>query len=203
MIEKIKKILQIPLVYELHNWVFGAEKIRKIIVANHIKEFKGKKILDIGCGTANMLSYLADSEYIGFDMYEPYIEYAKKKFGNKGKFFSQSVSEATLQEYNNFDIVIAIGILHHLNDEEAIKLFEIGQKALKSGGKLITLDPCYTDEQSNLARWLISKDRGKAIRTKDEYNILAKKVFTHVEPYIYNNLINIPYTHILLECKKQ
>lgn len=202
MIDKIKKSLQIPAVYDLHNWLFGAKKIRSIIVKNHIEEFKGKKILDIGCGTANMLSYLGDSEYIGFDIHKPYIEYARRKYGKKGKFFTQSVSETTLREYDNFDIVISIGILHHLNDEEAIKLFKIAEKSLKSGGRLITLDPCYTKNQSRLARWFISKDRGKAIRTDTEYCSLAQKVFRDVEFYIYNNIINIPYTHILIKCDK-
>lgn len=198
----IRTLLEHPFVYDFHNWLVGADNLRKTIVKKHIGEAKGKKILDIGCGSANMLPFLAGCDYTGFDTHEPYIEHAKKMYGDKGKFFAFSVNMATVQEFNDFDIVLAVGILHHLDDKEAKELFEIAHKALKKGGKLITVDPCYTPNQSKSAKSLISKDRGQMVRTEEAYKKIATLVFSDVKSAIYDNLLRIPYTHIIMECVK-
>lgn len=39
-----------------------------------------------------------------------------------------------------FDIVLVVGVLHHLDDTEALQLCQLAQAGLKSGGTLITLD---------------------------------------------------------------
>jgi cyclopropane fatty-acyl-phospholipid synthase-like methyltransferase len=52
-----------------------------------------------------------------------------------------------------FDRVTALGVVHHLDDTEANKLFSIAHKALKHGGKLITMDGVLIDGQSETARF--------------------------------------------------
>jgi hypothetical protein len=84
-----------------------------------------------------------------------------------------------------------------LNEEEAIALFEVAKSVLKPGGRLITFDGCYREGQSRIARFILSQDRGRFVRTKEEYERLAKRVFSQVQLDIYDDLARIPYTHII------
>lgn len=155
-------------------------------------------MLDIGCGTASILQFLPDIKYTGFDMSRQYIDYAKKKYGDRGVFFCRKIGTEIINEFStSFDIVLAKGILHHLNDEEAIALFEVAKSVLKPGGRLITFDGCYREGQSRIARFILSQDRGRFVRTKEEHERLAKRVFSQVQLDIYDDLARIPYTHII------
>ena len=58
--------------------------------------------------------------------------------GDRGEFACQRVSDATLAHGPGFDVVIASGIVHHLEDDEALQLFRLSLAALKPGGRLIT-----------------------------------------------------------------
>jgi SAM-dependent methyltransferase len=171
-------------------------------VKEYIRPKEGDKILDIGCGTADILAYLPSVEYVGLDMNEAYINYAKKRFGHKGIFLATKVDGKAINEFSlyDFEIVLATGLLHHLDDDEALRLFELASSALKPGGRLITLDGCYVKGQSWLASLILSKDRGKYVRTKDKYLSLSSKVFTNIQVSIHYDLIRIPYTHIIMEC---
>jgi SAM-dependent methyltransferase len=135
-------------------------------------------------------------------MNQAYIDYAKKRFGNRGKFLNQRVREGIVNELSlfDFDRVLAKGVLHHLNDDEAIQLFELARSALKHGGRLITFDGCYVKGQPWLTRLILSKDRGKYVRTKDEYLSLASNLFKDIQVSIHHDLIRIPYTHIIMDC---
>ncbi|OQW90969.1 MAG: hypothetical protein BWK78_05800, partial [Thiotrichaceae bacterium IS1] len=83
---------------------------------------------------------------------------------------------------------------------EALQLFRLAQSALKPEGRLITLDGVYTNDQSRLARWIISKDRGQFVRTEEGYSLLARQVFSNNQIVIRHDLLWIPYTHIIMEC---
>ena len=73
------------------------------------------------------------------------------------RFVCQSVGEViTLAERDYFDIVLALGVLHHLDDDEALTLFQIARDAMKPGGRLVTIDGVWTDDQSHIAKYLLS-----------------------------------------------
>ncbi len=194
-------ILKFPRIYNLFSRIVGI-KVFSVYVDKYIRPKKGNKILDIGCGTAEILYYLPKVEYVGLDMNQAYIDYAKKRFGNRGKFLNQRVREGIVNELSlfDFDRVLAKGVLHHLNDDEAIQLFELARSALKHGGRLITFDGCYVKGQPWLTRLILSKDRGKYVRTKDEYLSLASNLFKDIQVSIHHDLIRIPYTHIIMDC---
>jgi hypothetical protein len=90
--------------------------------------------------------------------------------------------------------------VHHLDDQEARQLFQIAFDALKSGGKLITFDGVFTNDQSAAARWLLIRDRGEYVRNEGEYVKIASQVFVNVKATIRRDLLRIPYTHLILEC---
>jgi cyclopropane fatty-acyl-phospholipid synthase-like methyltransferase len=159
----------------------------------------GCRILEIGCGPGTIAGYLPDSEYVGFDVSSKYIEMAKKRFP-QAQFVCARVSQFSLAKHQSFDVVLALGILHHLDDREARQLFQIAYDALESGGKLITFDGVWTNDQSPVARWLLARDRGEYVRKEEEYVRIASQVFVSVRASVRHDLIRIPYSHLILEC---
>ena len=198
----IRHIMAYPTLYSNITLLLRGRKKTQKFVDQFIRPRKGDKILDIGCGTGDLLHFVSDVEYYGFDLDPTYIEMAKKQFGNRGKFFCKPVSRDAFSGTEEFDIISAMGILHHLNDDEAHQLFELAYHLLKPGGRLITYDGCYIKGQSPVAMVFLGMDRGKFVREKSAYEDLARAVFTKVSTYIRHDLLNIPYTIIILECKK-
>lgn len=201
---KFNSILEQPVVYKLFSALVGAQNSQSTFVNQYVRPAAGSRILDIGCGPGNILDHLPQVDYFGFDFNPSYIESATRRYGHRGQFFCQRVSEARvfLEQPESFDIVLAIGILHHLDDTEATRLFEIAKRALKKGGRLVTFDGCYVDDQSRAAKYLLSRDRGQFVRDEKGYIGLAKTRFDEVCVSIRHDLLHIPYTHIILECVK-
>jgi SAM-dependent methyltransferase len=199
MIRTIRSALAYPQAYQLFWHVVGGPARSRILVEEYIQPKAGSRILEIGCGPGTIVPYLPQSEYVGFDLSADYIERARRRFP-QARFVCQRVSEYTLPERSYFDIVLALGIVHHLDDAEAEQLFHIARDALKPGGKLVTLDGVWTNDQSSAARYILARDRGQFVRSEDAYVQLAGKVFEKVKASIRHDLLRIPYTHVILEC---
>jgi chloramphenicol 3-O-phosphotransferase len=76
----------------------------------------------------------------------------------------------------------------------------LARSAMKNGGKLLTLDGCYRDGQSGIARYFLDSDRGEYIRTPESYIRIARSVFDEVIPSVRDDLFFIPYTCMVLGC---
>ncbi len=197
----IRSILKAPIVYSTWQSVLGAKRKRNILRDDYIRPFDGMRIFDIGCGPADILNHLEDVKYLGADFSEAYISEAKNKYGDKGEFFVGS-ADALPPRDEKFDLVMALGLLHHLEDAECIALFETAKRQLVSKGRVITFDGVFTENQSSAARFFLNKDRGQNVRFADGYTKLAKQAFgdENVKFYVRTDLINIPYAHIIMEC---
>lgn len=101
-----------------------------------------------------------------------------------------------------FDIILAIGVVHHLDDGEAAELFRVAVDSLSAGGRLVTFDGVYVNGQSPIARFLLSQDRGRYVRRQSEYERLAHTAFVAVESHVTHDFIAIPYSHLIMECVK-
>jgi 2-polyprenyl-3-methyl-5-hydroxy-6-metoxy-1,4-benzoquinol methylase len=104
------------------------------------KDFwKGKRVLELGCGTGELANALGlcGAKVTAIDFSSESIKIAKeinKKFGNNNvEFFEKNILELNLKK--EFDIVIALGSLHHTIN--ARKGFEIASKHCKINGLLI------------------------------------------------------------------
>jgi SAM-dependent methyltransferase len=202
IIERLTTVLSLPAAYRSFQRLVGGN-IYERHVAEYIKPQPGEKILDIGCGPGDILEFLPQVDYTGFDISPEYIEAAKKRFGGRGRFWCSDVGLAAIeQERGTFHAVLATGVLHHLDDERAAKLFELASLALRPDGRLITYDGCFVPEQSRLAAWVLRQDRGKFVRKREDYLRLASACFPKVEPRVRHDLLRIPYTHLIMRCSK-
>lgn len=199
-LDKIISILNLPAAYRLFFQIVGG-KVREIYTSEYVKAAPGEKVLDIGCGPGDILAYLPDVKYTGFDLSPEYIEAARKRFGDKGRFFCSDVGLTAIEEEKGtFDLVLATGVLHHLDDERAAKLIELAARSLRPGGRFVTCDGCFVPEQTRLARWMLTKDRGKFVRPKEAFVKLASERFARVETHVRHDLVRIPYTALIMSC---
>jgi cyclopropane fatty-acyl-phospholipid synthase-like methyltransferase len=198
----IRPILNLPFFYESYHHLIGADYRSRVLVSDYIRPTAGDRILDIGCGPGNMLPFLPHCQYMGFDANDSYIESARKRYGDRGEFHCERVSHHNVQQFGSFDIVLALGLVHHLDDNEARDLFRLAHTALRPGGRMITNDGCYVPSQSPVKRYLLSRDRGQFVRTLPQYEALAHTYFAKVESNIREDVLRIPYTHLIMVCTR-
>lgn len=197
----IRSVLSHPAVYDALQNLLGAKKFRKFFSASMIRACPADRVLDIGCGTAEILEFLPEVDCVGYDISEQYIESARRRFGARGKFEAKIATEADVAGAAPFDIVLALGVLHHLDDETALTLMRTAHAALKPGGRLVTFDPVFALGQSPLAHFLISKDRGQNVRDQPGYENLARSAFQTVRTTVRHQHW-IPYSHCFIEAVK-
>jgi SAM-dependent methyltransferase len=190
--------------YRLLQGLLLRSDTRRRVVRDMLRPYPGCRILDIGCGPADILEELPEDigAYHGFDMNPAYIEAARSRWGSRGRFECQRVDEAALPEAGSYDIVLATGILHHLDDRDATRLFEVARHALRPGGWVVTYDNVYMENQNPVARWLIARDRGQAVRTQPGYEALARPLFPQIESIILHDTLRLPYTILVMRCVK-
>ncbi len=200
----MRDLLRIPAVYKsFAHFVTGNGRFIETYVQKHIRAQSGDKILDIGCGPGSILDVLPKNcTYTGFDLSDSYINSAKKNYGDRASFFVSGVETKLIGALPNQDLVIATGVLHHLPDNLAQILLRIAWSNLKPGGRLVTSDGCFTQGQPWLNRWVVGMDRGEFVRQAPLYRDLANGCFKDVELSVYHDLLRIPYSHAIMECKR-
>lgn len=196
----IRSALSNPSVYSAFQYMMGARSGWKRFVREYMRAVPGDVILDVGCGPADILDYLPTVDYWGFDISPEYIASATRKYGNRGHFQCKLFDSLDLGRLPACDFVVLSGVLHHLEDSEASELLALASRALKKGGKLVTIDPCVTPKQNPIARYLINKDRGQNVRDEAGYKSLVKgNLFNDIEIRVVNKAW-IPYTHCYMVC---
>ena len=195
-----RSILARAPVYSLFRRLVGRDSARLAYVRDYLRVRSGERVLDIGCGTGDILRYLPPVSYVGYDLSPTYIQRARERFGYRGEFHCRAVDDDLAGSEPSFDLAIAHGVLHHLNDNEAASLFRVAKRVLKPGGRLVTFDGCFTNQQSLAARCFLSLDRGRHVRDRAAYEALARTAFEQVESSLREDLIRIPYTHLVMEC---
>jgi SAM-dependent methyltransferase len=195
--------LKVPSLYNVFSAVVGGNELRRRIIQSHIRAKPGDKVIDIGCGPARVLQSLPDVKYFGLDINPDYIAFARRTYGDKGTFVvGDTRSLRGDSRFKDADIVIAVGVLHHLDDEEAADCIRFAYDALKRGGRLVCYDACWIPNQGVVSRYIMSHDRGRNIRTEQQCRQLAAKVFSNVHTWIDTKPLRIPYVTIVLECEK-
>lgn len=177
----------------------GGERGRRTLVRDYVRPAAGARVLDLGCGPGEMLDYLPQNViYTGIDVSPEYIARAQKRVSVQAEF---RIGDATTagDDLRSFDLVIVLGVLHHLDDAQARNLFHGAARALKSDGRMVTVDPTFAPGQSGAARAIIARDRGRHVRSPDEYLALATEYFTSVRNSVREDLLRIPYTHCIIE----
>lgn len=196
----LTRLLSIPAVYELFQRAVGAHSSRSTYVRDHVRPQEGELVLDIGCGPGDILPHLpAGVQYHGLDHSAAYISAAKQRYGERGLFEVKDVADLVAEQPSSYDVIMANGVLHHLDDETVGHVLRTARLLLKPGGRWVSFDGCYTPGQSRVAKMLLDRDRGRHIRTEPQYLALIRRSFPTAKAVLRHDLLRIPYTHIILE----
>jgi SAM-dependent methyltransferase len=196
----IRSTLSVPFIYESFQKLMGTDALRRFIISKYVTPYAVDTFLDIGCGPAEILSFMGEVDYYGFDISQSYIDSASKRYGDRGHFYARYFTADDLVELPEMDIAMMFGVLHHLDDDVAEQVIQLTSKVLKPGGRLVTVDPVFVQGQHPIARFLVSKDRGQNVRTPEAYKALVQDVFTDVQVDIRHKSVP-PYTHCIMECR--
>lgn len=136
-------------------------------------DFSNKNVLDFGCGVGSSSCLFEPTAYIGVDCDNRRIKYAKKLYPDYN-FITIKNGHLPLPN-DSINHIIILSVLHHIPTKLVSDYLKEFQRILQSDGNLIIAEPCFQDKTS-LSNWYMSAlDRGKYIRSEDEYLDIFRK----------------------------
>jgi SAM-dependent methyltransferase len=119
--------------------------------------------------------------YTGCDPNADYIQHARERYSTAGRFLCLSAEDFELHRLGEFDVVLVVSVLHHLDDIQ-VRAFAAGARAvLRTGGVLLVWEPCWTPSQGLVDRLMLSIDRGRFVRTAEAYSALLERNFESIQ----------------------
>lgn len=76
----------------------------------------GSEVLEVGCGTGEILDYLKPNRGVGLDVSEKMIEIAKNKFQNSKTLIFEASTVENFNSPDKFDYIFLADVIEHLDD---------------------------------------------------------------------------------------
>ena len=156
-------------------------------VSHKSLKLEGKNVLDLGCGTGTMLSYLTREEKgvpYGVDLIRLNIHQCRKKMKD-GKFFRQDIINYLDETGQKFDLVILYGVIGCFTVEKQRVIIDKVSNLLNSGGVLWIGANIYTDSSYKFQTYPVPKgfyeeicDADKSLELEEIYE---KEIFGNVK----------------------
>jgi SAM-dependent methyltransferase len=202
------KVLALPVCYDLFQTAVGSVRFRSNFVTENIGNFRADNVLDLGCGTASTSNLLPENvSYIGLDTSSKYLEKASKRTANRdSKLILTDIADNTWTQSAgklNSTLGLALGIYHHISDEQLEETIFNVASVVAPGSKLVSLDPVIDSKTTKLAKWFARNDRGQYIREPEMYAETFKKYGFSIKYEITRNSFRIPYDLILITATKE
>ena len=195
-----ERFLARPAVYKLFKRVVLPRGVINELVNDHFTVPDGGTVLDLGCGFGDYAQHFAGrTRYLGVDQNERYIRIAQSLNATNGaRFMVGDVSDAAIRTSGPYDLVMMSGVLHHLPTSDAVALLRDVAQLLTPAGRFCALEAAFHPDQSLSARLIVAADRGRFVRDEDGYRALFPLAFEHLSVARYDNMLRIPYTHLVL-----
>lgn len=191
-------LTQNPRIYAAIQTALGGARARRILVSEYLRPQPGARVLDVGCGSASLLPDLGAVDYVGVDLNPRHIEEARRLHGAAGAFHCCDLGRVGEVAPGKFDLVMCIGVLHHIDDAALDRLAADAAERLAPGGRLVAVDPAFVAGQHVVARLLARLDSGKNVRAPEGYSAPFRKRYRAVEAFVRHDLLRFPYTHCVI-----
>jgi SAM-dependent methyltransferase len=197
---RLKRILEIPGGFDLYQRVVGAPGAKRYFVQEVVRPRAGERVLDLGCGTGALCEYVPrEAEYVGVDVDPDYVARARERFGGRAEFLRADIADLPVEAGRAFDVIMAFGVVHHLDDVQVGSTFAASRGRLAPAGRFVAAEPVARPSAGRFERFLMRHDRGRFIRSEDEYVRLAEAAFGRVSARAASGTYRIPFTVLLLE----
>jgi ubiquinone/menaquinone biosynthesis C-methylase UbiE len=132
-----------PRLWLLMQNMIGGVTCKQALATRH---YQGqRRVLEIGCSAGNISSVFCqfpDIEFAGIDIDPGAIALAKRRFRKYPNFnFSVTSIEELSQQGKEFDYVLFAAMLHHVSDEDGLRLLSDAVKCTARGGQLVICEP--------------------------------------------------------------
>ncbi len=117
--------------YKAHSWYYY--HALKGIVREHVSQ--GKRVLEIGCGTGDLLFTAQPLQGTGIDISERMIEIARKKYRKQKNLSFEAADIETYRTTEAYDCILFFDVIEHL-EKQAMSVRHLAEIA-KPGSVLI------------------------------------------------------------------
>jgi SAM-dependent methyltransferase len=132
------------------------------------------RVLDVGCGTGEFAPLFDAGGYVGVDVCEPYVRFARHR-SPRHRF---ECADATTWAWSGppFDLVLVNGVLHHLDDPTSRAVLRAAAAHGRAGAKLLVIEDVERGDAGVGTRLVHRLDHGQFIRTPGDWEALVSSV---------------------------
>ena len=141
--------------YRLWQAPFAEKKLVPVLRHNDLRE--ARRVLDVGCGPGTSTPHFASADYLGVDLSEKYVAYARKRHGRK--FIAADVTTCTFAADERFDFILCNSFFHHVDTPGVTRILDHLATLLTDDGHIHILD-LVLPERPSISRLLARLDRG-------------------------------------------
>jgi SAM-dependent methyltransferase len=182
--------------YALLQRALGAHRVQRALVDHFLDIEPGMRILDVGAGTGALRAALPECSYTALEPNSAYVAAMRDQFAGSDVTVVEGTTREMTRINGEFDRIVMIALLHHLDDATATEAFGNAAQLLAPGGRVVTMDNCFHSGQARVARTLAKMDRGANVRQAPAYAGLATPAFRNVRSSLSTGLLRVPYSHV-------
>lgn len=139
--------------------------IEDIILQN--TDLKNKKVLDFGSGVGTACLMFTPENYLGIDANPDRVNYARRLYPDYA--FEVLKGSRLPVSSNSVDYILVIAVLHHISSQDLTVYLQEFRRVLKPDGAILAMEPCFFKSSRINNRLMAFFDKGRHIRTEDEY----------------------------------
>lgn len=148
-----------------------------------------ERIVDIGCGTANILSFTSCADqFVGFDQSTEALARAQTKFP-VFKTFKGSITETLPFQSNEFDKIVTNNVLYTLPQSQWHAVISEFKRILKPGGRIVISNLKSTFNPVEIYKTHVRAQARDYGLLKTGYSIL-KLLIPTIQIFRYNRIIS-------------
>jgi len=174
-----------PLVRAGQFAVTGERMPRRVpLLAETLRAEPHDLVVDLGCGSAPLLDFVAPARYVGVDEHGPSLEEGRRRHAGPGRaFVAASILDADLAPWRGADAVVLSSVCHHLGDAAVVGLLE--RIAAQVAPRRVLVQDA---EPTGPLRGLVTRlDDGDHLRPRDELEALLARVAPPRLLWTYDN----------------